>query len=194
MNIRRTLITIIATILTLTVQSQIKGQDYIIDKNGNVVVVKVLEGLSLQRNEIYAAALKYLENAYKETKYKIVINSPENGIVAGEGEYLQFHEDRIFPSSYFLNAPMMLRVDAKDGRARISVILSYYTGKRSNINESEDIHDRISEFQPVNENQEERRKLYNEAFPVLIQKAQKTIKEVEEVLKSTYSSVPDSDW
>jgi 2-methylcitrate dehydratase PrpD len=114
--------------------------------------------------------------------------------VAGEGEYLQFHEDRIFPSSYFLNAPITLRVDAKDGRARISVILSYYTGKRSNINESEDIHDRISEFQPVNESQTERRKLYNAAFPVLFQKAQKTLKEVEEVLKSTRSSVPDTDW
>ena len=186
--------TIIAFALALTSQAQVKGQDYTVDKNGDVVVVKVVEGLALQRHEIYIAALKYLENAYKDTKYKIVINSPENGVVAGEGEYLQFHEDRIFPSSYFLNAPITLRVDAKDGRARISIILSYYTGKRSNINESEDIHDRISEFQPVNESRTERRKLYNAAFPVLFQKAQKTLKEVEGVLKTTRSSVPDTDW
>lgn len=186
--------TIIAFALALTSQAQVKGQDYTVDKNGDVVVAKVVEGLALQRHEIYIAALKYLENAYKDTKYKIVINSPENGVVTGEGEYLQFHEDRIFPSSYFLNAPITLRVEAKDGRARISVILSYYTGKRSNINTSEDIHDRISEFQPVNERQTERRKLYNAAFPVLFQKAQKTLNEVEEVLKSTRSSVPDTDW
>lgn len=186
--------TIIAFALALTSQAQVKGQDYMVDKNGDVVVAKVVEGLALQRHEIYIAALKYLENAYKDTKYKIVINSPENGVVTGEGEYLQFHEDRIFPSSYFLNAPITLRVEAKDGRARISVILSYYTGKRSNINTSEDIHDRISEFQPVNERQTERHKLYNAAFPVLFQKAQKTLNEVEEVLKSTRSSVPDTDW
>lgn len=194
MNIRRIFVTIVAATTVLIAQSQIKGQDYTIDKNGDILIVKVLEGLNLQRNEIYNAALNYLENAYKDTKYKISINSSEKGVVAGEGEYLQFHEDRIFPSSYFLNAPITLRIDAKDGRARISVILSYYTGKRSNINESEEIHDRINEFQPVNESQTERRKLYNKAFPVLIQKAQKTIKEVEGVLKSTRTSVLDSGW
>jgi hypothetical protein len=192
---RRVFITLIAvSFLNLSALAQIKGQDYVVDKNGDIMITKIVEGLTIQRNEIFSVALNYMEYAYKDTKYKIVINSPENGVVAGEGEYLQFHEDRIFPSSYFLNAPVTLRVDAKDGRARISVILSYYTGKRSNINESEDIHDRISEFQPVNESQTERRKLYNAAFPVLFQKAQKTLKEVEEVLKSTRSSVPDTDW
>ena len=178
---RRLFGTIIAFALALTSLAQVKGQDYTVDKNGDVVVAKVVEGLALQRHEIYSTALKYLENAYKDTKYKIVINSKENGVVAGEGEYLQFHEDRIIPSSYFLNAPITLRIDAKDGRARISVVLNYYTGKRSNINESEDIHDRISEFQPVNDSQEERRKLYNAAFPVLFQKVKKTLKEVEDV-------------
>ena len=194
MRERRSFSTILAIIFALTIQGQVKGQDYTVDKSGNVVVSKVVEDIPLQRDEIYSASLKYLENAYKDTKYKIVINSPENGVVAGEGEYLQFHEERIFPSSYFLSAPITLRVDVKDGRAKISIILSYYTGKRSNINTSEDIHDRISEFQPVNEDQTERRKLYNAAFPELLKKAQKTLKEVEEFLMSTHSSVPDSDW
>ena len=192
---RRVFITLIAvSFLNLSALAQIKGQDYVVDKNGDIMITKIVEGLTIQRNEIFSVALNYMEYAYKDTKYKIVINSPENGVVAGEGEYLQFHEDRIFPSSYFLNAPITLRVDAKDGRARISVILSYYTGKRSNINESEDIRDRISEFQPVNESQTERHKLYNAAFPKLFQKAQNTVKEVEEVLKSTPSSAPDTDW
>lgn len=185
---------IIATALAFTAQAQVKGQDYKVDQNGNVVIAKVVEGLALQRQDIYNTALKYLENAYKDTKYKIVINSPENGVVAGEGEYLQFHEDFIFPSSYFLNAPFTLRADAKDGRARISIILSYYTGKRSNINVSEDINDLISEFQPVNDNQTKRRNLYNEAFPVLYQKVQKTLKEVEDALQAANLSVADTDW
>lgn len=194
MKARVFMTTIAMIFLNLPTFAQIKGQDYTVDKNGDIMITKILEGLTIQRNEIFSVALNYIENAYKDTKYKIVINSPENGVVAGEGEYLQFHEDRIFPSSYFLNAPITLRVDAKDGKAKISIILSYYTGKRSNINASEDIHDRISEFQPVNENQTERRKLYNAAFPVLFQKVQKTLNEVEEVLKSTRSSVPDTDW
>ena len=192
--VRRFFCSIIAILFSLVAIAQIKGQDYTVDKSGNVVVSKIVEGLALQRDDIYLAALKYLENAYKDTKYKIVINSKENGVVAGEGEYLQFHEDNFFPFSYFLNAPFTLRVDTKDGRAKLSIILSYYTGKRSNINESIDIHDQVSAFQPVNEDESEHRKLYTKAFQKLYEKISKTLNEVETVLKSTRSSLPETDW
>ena len=192
--VRRFFCSIIAILFSLVAIAQIRGQDYTVDKSGNVVVSKIVEGLALQRDDIYLAALKYLENAYKDTKYKIVINSKENGVVAGEGEYLQFHEDNFFPYSYFLNAPFTLRVDTKDGRAKLSIILSYYTGKRSNINESIDIHDQVSAFQPVNEDESEHRKLYTKAFQKLYEKISKTLNEVETVLKSTRSSLPETDW
>ena len=192
--VRRFFCSIIAILFSLVAIAQIKGQDYTVDKSGNVVVYKIVEGLALQRDDIYLAAVKYLENAYKDTKYKIVINSKENGVVAGEGEYLQFHEDNFFPYSYFLNAPFTLRVDTKDGRAKLSIILSYYTGKRSNINESIDIHDQVSAFQPVNEDESEHRKLYTKAFQKLYEKISKTLNEVETVLKSTRSSLPETDW
>ena len=192
--VRRFFCSIIAILFSLVAIAQIKGQNYTVDKSGNVVVYKIVEGLALQRDDIYLAALKYLENAYKDTKYKIVINSKENGVVAGEGEYLQFHEDNFFPYSYFLNAPFTLRVDTKDGRAKLSIILSYYTGKRSNINESIDIHDQVSAFQPVNEDESEHRKLYTKAFQKLYEKISKTLNEVETVLKSTRSSLPETDW
>lgn len=192
--VRRFFCSIIAILFSLVAIAQIKGQDYTVDKSGNVVVYKIVEGLALQRDDSYLAALKYLENAYKDTKYKIVINSKENGVVAGEGEYLQFHEDNFFPYSYFLNAPFTLRVDTKDGRAKLSIILSYYTGKRSNINESIDIHDQVSAFQPVNEDESEHRKLYTKAFQKLYEKISKTLNEVETVLKSTRSSLPETDW
>ena len=192
--VRRFFCSIIAILFSLVAIAQIKGQDYTVDKSGNVVVYKIVEGLALQRDDIYLAALKYLENAYKDTKYKIVINSKENGVVAGEGEYLQFHEDNFFPYSYFLNATFTLRVDTKDGRAKLSIILSYYTGKRSNINESIDIHDQVSAFQPVNEDESEHRKLYTKAFQKLYEKISKTLNEVETVLKSTRSSLPETDW
>ena len=192
--VRRFFCSIIAILFSLVAIAQIKGQDYTVDKSGNVVVSKIVEGLALQRDDIYLAASKYFENADKDTKYKIVINSKENGVVAGEGEYLQFHEDNFFPYSYFLNAPFTLRVDTKDGRAKLSIILSYYTGKRSNINESIDIHDQVSAFQPVNEDESEHRKLYTKAFQKLYEKISKTLNEVETVLKSTRSSLPETDW
>lgn len=181
----------------LTVQNtvaQTKGKDYTVDANGDVVVVKIVENLPLHKDDIYAASLKYLEEAYRDTKYKIVVNSQEKGTVAGEGEFLQFHDANYFPSSYFLNAPILLRVDAKDNRARISVTLSYYTGKRTNTNKTEDIHDRISEFYPVKEDETERRKLYGKAFPILYEKVQKVLGDVESSLTATRPSITDDNW
>lgn len=87
-----------------------------------------------------------------------------------------------------------IRVDAKDGRARLSVTLSYYTGKRSNMNETVDIHDRISDFQPVNMSEDEHRKLYTKAFPILIDKVEKTLDEVVALLAATKVTVVDPDW
>ncbi len=191
---KRVLLIIFASIIVYGSKAQVKGQDYTVNNNGDVVIAQIVEGLVLKKDEIYGAALNYMKSAYKDTKYTIVINSLENGVVAGEGEYLQFHEDNYFPFSYFLNAPVLLRVDAKDGRAKVSMTLSYYTGKRSNINETIDIHDRISEFQPVNESEMEHKKLYSKAFPILYNKARKTLNEVAETLKSTRSSAPDTDW
>ena len=185
---------LLIAIAILSAHAQVKGQDYSVDKNGDVVVSKIIEGLSLQRGDIYSAARKYMEDAYKDTKYKIVADSPENGVVGGEGLYLAFYEANFFPFSYFLDAPFLLRVDAKDGRARVSIVLSYYTGKRQNINETVNIHDRVSDYQPVNESSSEHKKLYGKAFGVLFAKCQKTLKEVEDAIRTARVVESDSDW
>lgn len=191
---KKFLIVFFFCILANAVHAQVKGQDYIVNDNNDIVVSKIVENLPLQKNDIYVVVRQYIENAYKETKYKVVMDFPESGIVAGEGQYDNFHEANYFPYSYFLNAPFLLRIDAKDGRARLSVTLSYYTGKRSNINETIDIHDRISDFQPVNTSEDEHRKLYTKAFPLLISKVKKTLDDVASVLASTKVSVMDTDW
>lgn len=184
----------LVAMLAMAVQAQGAVQGYTVDKNGDVVATRIVEGLALKKQEIYEAGLKYLREAYKETKYKIVIESAENGVVAGEGKFLAFHEANIFPYSYFLDAPFCLRIDAKDNRARVAIIFSYYDGKRTNINETVDIHDHISDFAPINSGNSDKRRLYQKAFPLLLEKAGKTLTEVEEMLKSTRSVAVDTDW
>lgn len=186
---------LLANILVLSLQAQVKEQDYIVDKNGDVIVTVIVDNLSLQKHEIYAVAQKYMQEAYKDTKYKVTASS-DNETITGEGEFEQFHEANFFPYSYFLNAPILLRVDAKDGRARVSAVLQYYTGKRTNANETIDIHDRISKFYPVKSDEHEHRKLYGKAFPLLYKKVKRTLDEVVEILSSTRSASPtmDADW
>lgn len=186
---------LLVNILVLSIQAQVREQDYTVDRNGDIIVTVIVDNLPLQKHEIYAAAQKYMQEAYRETKYKIAA-SLDNETITGEGEFTQFYEANFFPYSYFLNAPILLRVDAKDGRARVSVVLQYYTGKRVNANKTEDIQDRISKFHPVNSDEYEHRKLYGKAFPLLYKKVKQTLDEVVGILKSTRSasSIMDENW
>lgn len=172
----------------------VKAQNYKVDENKNVVFTRLIEDLPLSRNDIYQSAKHYITNSYKETKYKINIDSEENCIISGEGLFNNFHEDAYFPYSYFLNAPFTLRVDAKDGRARLSIVLTNYTGTRTNQNKKELVEDLISAFPPVNENEDSHRKLYTKAFTKLMAKVEKTLTELEEKLKNTQAVVVDDEW
>lgn len=186
--------------MSISIFAEKENTEYTIDSEGNIVFVRILEDLSMGRQEIYNAAYKYISTAYRDTKYKIVNNSAEDGLVVGEGEYIHFHEANYPPSSYFLNAPIVLRVEAKDGRARLSLIVSHYTGTRTNINKREEIHDRISECPPIaNGNKSDklydrRKKLYEKAFVVLNGKVTKTLDELESSLKASASSALDDNW
>ena len=193
--IKRLLFVLLVDILALPIQAQVKEQDYTVDKNGDIIVTVIVDNLPLQKDEIYAAAQKYMQEAYRDTKYKITTGS-NNETITGEGEFAQFYEANFFPYSYFLNAPILLRVDAKDGRARVSVVLQYYTGKRVNANKTADIQDRISKFYPVNSDENEHKKLYGKAFPLLYKKVKQTLDEVVGMLNSTRSasSTMDANW
>lgn len=176
-------------------QAQTKGRDYTVDNNRNVIISKVVENIPLHQNAIYMIAHRYMEEAYQETKYKITFESEHYETIIGEGTYEAFHEANYFPYSYFLNAPFQLRVDAKDGRARISIILSYYTGKRININETTDIHDRICEFPPVNSSSSEHDKLYKKGFAILVEKAHHTLDDVINTISNTPANNSlETDW
>ena len=186
--------------LAFSATAEDKNQEYVIDSEGNIVFSRIIEDIPMSKAELYEAAYKYISTAYRDTKYKIVKNSAENGTVAGEGEYIHFHEANYYPSSYFLNAPIILRADAKDGRVRLSAIVSHYTGTRTNINKREEIHDRISECPPIakvdksEKLYDRRKKLYEKAFVVLSEKVKKTLREFEETLNVSRSAAADDNW
>jgi len=130
------------------IQAKEENIDYTIDKSGNVIISHIVEDLALNKDEIYKAGKKYLEESYKETKYKILFDSPKEGIIAGEGEYYEFYNGNQYLSAYFVNAIFTLRIDAKEGRARISISVTNYTGKRINQNKTANLCDKIVSFPP----------------------------------------------
>ena len=198
---KKTILLFMSICLAFSAMAEDKNQEYVVDDEGNVVFSRIIEDIPMSKAELYEAACKYISTAYRDTKYKIVKNSAEAGTVVGEGEYVHFHEANYYPSSYFLNAPIILRADAKDGRVRLSAIVSYYTGTRTNVNKREEIHDRISECPPIvpkadksDKLYDRRKKLYEKAFVVLSEKVKKTLGEFEESIKASRSAAADDNW
>lgn len=173
----------------------VHAQDYTVDANGNIVVSRTVEGLSGAAGDLYAAAKKYLQESYQVTRYEITTDAPDQGTVVGKGTFLNFHRVTILLNSYTLSAEFTLRIDAKEGRARITLSAHNYTGTRQNNNKTEELCDAIADFAPVNTVNEEKKKLYTKAFPVLVECMTSTVDEVEAELREVAGAAAlDSDW
>ena len=100
----------------------------------------------------------------------------------------------IFPNTYYLNAEFKAKIDSKNGRARISLFVNKYRGQRINGNDVKELSDNICDFQPINLMNNEKERLYNKAFPILIKRMKTTIAKIEEALKAGILSVQDDNW
>lgn len=186
---------IISLLLTIAGSGMVRAaeDDYKVDDEGNIVVSKVVEGINAGKADIYAAALKYIKNAYKVTKYQITTENEKVGTIIGKGNLLNYYSKTIFPSTYYISSDIFLRIDAKEGRVRISVYAQEYGGQRQNANITEELHVRISDAPPVGDKVIEESSLYVKAFPLLLEQMEKILAEVEETL-SKMVSVAVEDW
>ncbi|MDE6651285.1 MAG: DUF4468 domain-containing protein [Paramuribaculum sp.] len=169
------------------------ADNYTVDNRGNVIFDKTIENLPLSKDEIYKAAADYIENAYKDTRYNIVENNSEAGNITGEGELINFHEQGGLVKSVLYSLKFYLRVDAKDGRARVRLIARTYSLKTlSDVKSSASEDVIISDCEPIGK---VKNKGHKKAFEILSAFAEKTINNVSEALKSATPAVSaDDDW
>jgi hypothetical protein len=172
----------------------INGKDYTVDVQGNVSVLKILEKMNCKKSDIYKLSQYYLENAYKEMKYTITDADDVNGVVIGRGKYENFFSMNSFPNTYYLDAEITVRIDAKDGRARIIISAEKYSGRRINGNNKDLISDKIVDFEPINKTNEKYKRLYTKAFQVLISRMRKTACDIENYLNTSMPQKVDSNW
>ena len=59
--------------MTVMVMARAADGDYTVDDDGNVTISKIVEGINANKADIYSSARKYITNAYKVTKYRIVL-------------------------------------------------------------------------------------------------------------------------
>lgn len=159
---------------------------YEVDRNKNVVFTVLLENLTLSQSEVFQAALDYLNNEYKISKYEIAYNLPEKGIIVGAATLNSFYENNGLRSSSIFSVDYQLRVDAKEGRARVQVILTdYKETELSDTGNKKVIETLISEVAPVSDNKSGNKKKFKKAF-------EKLQEYVERILDSTTQSLKNA--
>lgn len=163
-----------------------------VDGNGVSFVITV-DSLSLSSSEILSYAREYLEEAYQFSKYEIENLNAEKAFVIGKGEFNNFETYAAFPNQYTFNCEHHLRVDAKDGRARICFMVTEYDLLRINGNKEERNKVKVKDVSPANPDADTSRKMYNKAFLAMAKLAVSTLYDIREMLKSKVTSEVE-DW
>lgn len=163
-----------------------------VDGNGVSFVITV-DSLSLSSSEILSYAKEYLEEAYQFSKYEIENLNAEKAFVIGKGEFNNFETYAAFPNQYTFNCEHHLRVDAKDGRARICFMVTEYDLLRTNGNKEERNKVKVKDVSPANPDAETSRKMYNKAFLAMAKLAVSTLYDIREMLRSKVTSEVE-DW
>lgn len=166
-----------------------------LDDNGNVTVVKVVEAPGMSKDEIYNRALNYFVYNYGSGKSVIQTQDKENGLVVGKGIYNDVHVG-ISLVTTSVDAWHILRVDVKDGRARVIVTLTQYekkvTGSSGPPNYSTM---NIADEYPINPKGYSKT-VMTKAFYKSFKKANDTLSRVEKSILegSTSKDIENSDW
>ncbi|MDI9874022.1 DUF4468 domain-containing protein [Flectobacillus rivi] len=124
--------------------SSIQGK-WVLDDKKNVTIQRIIEAPSLSKEEIYNRALNFFAYHYIEENIKIINVDKSQGLVVARGVF-----DNLHNNSKGWHA---IRIDVKDGKARILVTLTEYQYPK---NISTDgvfntwAHSRVSDEVPIN--------------------------------------------
>ncbi|MHB9142675.1 MAG: DUF4468 domain-containing protein [Paludibacter sp.] len=111
------------------------GVKVIIDENKNLVFSKVVDNLKMTKDDIYVKAFSYFAYNYKDAKSVIQQQDKDAGVIIGKGYFNDFSSYNksknigmglTFTTYDTYSATHILRIDIKDGRARIILTVDNY--------------------------------------------------------------------
>lgn len=174
---------------------------YTIDDNRNITFKRVVQlidtitGDTLSKDEIYNRAYSYFVYNYVSGEDVIQLSDKINGVIVAKGIYLKVHSD-VTMVLRNVDVYHILRIDIKNGKARIILSLSEYKltvsdGKGlpsiSNFN--------ISDTYPLNEKAFSKT-FYSKAFVKTYEEAMATLDELEKAIRdgNTSKSIENNSW
>jgi hypothetical protein len=174
--------------------AEIEGK-WELDDNGNVTVVRVIEVPELKKEEIFNRALNYFTYNYVSGKSVIQTQDKENGLIVGKGNYDNVHIGVSLIATY-VDAWHILRVDIKEGRARIILTLTEYEKEIVGGNTPPTYSTmKVAQEFPINPKGGQKT-VMTKAFYKSFKKANESLDAVEKAIKegNTSKEIENKDW
>jgi hypothetical protein len=173
---------------------EIEGQ-WSLDDNGNVTYQRIVEVPEMKKDDIYNRVLNYFIYNYGSGKSVIQTQDKENGLIVGKGLYNDVHIGISIVTTY-IDAWHIVRVDIKDGKARIILTLTEYDKKVTGGNTPPSYSTmKIEQEFPINE-KGMFKTVNGKAFYKSHQKAIVSLDAIEKAIKegSTSKQLENNEW
>lgn len=99
---------------------------YGLDKNNSITRVTVIDSIPKSKDQIYVAVNDLFVRSFNDGKSVIQLNDKELGTIIGKGHISNMGNTLSFASSADISADVIIRVDMKDGRMRITTSIQKY--------------------------------------------------------------------
>jgi len=165
-----------------------------IDENEYVTCRKVVDCPKLDKTVLYNRAMNFFNANYSDVSSVILERDLVNGIIIGKGVFKKVLVSNSELRYSFVDTWYILKVEVRDGRARITMLLTQYD-EAVRGSEPPDIHYLypVSKQYPFNP-ESYRRDLYKEAYKISQQKALETIAAVGKALLTETTQSKKDSW
>jgi len=92
--------------------------------NGVITYEKITDSLNRQKDELYEASIKWLANAFEDSKDVIRIKNKETGEIVGSGNFI-YTEPGLLGSAQRMS--FMIEIKAKDNKVRFRIYQLRYS-------------------------------------------------------------------
>lgn len=99
---------------------------YGLDKNNSITRVTVIDSIPKTKDQIYVVVNDWFVRSFNDGKSVIQLNDKELGTIIGKGHISNMGNTMSFASSADISADVIIRVDMKDGRMRITTSIQKY--------------------------------------------------------------------
>lgn len=99
---------------------------YGLDKNNSITRVTVIDSIPKTKEQIYVAVNDWFARSFNDGKSVIQLNDKDAGCIIGVGHISNMGSTSGFASNADISADVVIRVDMKDGRMRVTTTIQKY--------------------------------------------------------------------